>query len=60
MNKQELIDAIAASTGESKSSTGEAIDAIGGDEKVAIWQHSKIGDICLKAHLNAQLNATLT
>ena len=28
MNKQELIDAIAASTGESKSSTGEAIDAI--------------------------------
>ena len=28
MNKQELIDAIAASTGESKSITGEAIDAI--------------------------------
>ena len=28
MNKQELIDAVAASTGESKASTGEAIDAI--------------------------------
>jgi DNA-binding protein HU-beta len=28
MNKQELIDAIAASTGESKVSTGETIDAI--------------------------------
>ena len=28
MNRQELIDAIAASTGESKASTGEAIDAI--------------------------------
>ena len=28
MNKQELIDAVAASTGESKASTGEALDAI--------------------------------
>lgn len=28
MNKQELIDAVSASTGASKSSTGEAIDAI--------------------------------
>ncbi|ALL70287.1 DNA-binding protein HU (plasmid) [Paraburkholderia caribensis MBA4] len=28
MNKQELIDAVAASTGESKSSTGEIIDAV--------------------------------
>ncbi len=28
MNKQELIDEVAASTGQSKSSTGEAIDAI--------------------------------
>ncbi|ACC76523.1 DNA-binding protein HU [Paraburkholderia caribensis] len=28
MNKHELIDAVATSTGESKSSTGEAIDAI--------------------------------
>ncbi|CAD6561182.1 HU family DNA-binding protein [Paraburkholderia sabiae] len=28
MNKQELIDAVAAGTGESKSSTGEALDAI--------------------------------
>ncbi|MCX4160323.1 MULTISPECIES: HU family DNA-binding protein [Paraburkholderia] len=28
MNKQELIDAVAASTGASKSSTGEAIDAV--------------------------------
>ncbi|MFP3558007.1 HU family DNA-binding protein [Paraburkholderia sp. SIMBA_049] len=28
MNKQELIDVIAASTGESKASTGETIDAI--------------------------------
>src|SRR5258705_9863545 len=28
MNKQELIDAVAAGTGESKASTGEAIDAI--------------------------------
>ena len=28
MNKHELIDAVAATTGESKASTGEAIDAI--------------------------------
>jgi DNA-binding protein HU-beta len=28
MNKQELIDAVAATTGESKVATGEAIDAI--------------------------------
>ncbi|CAD6562451.1 HU family DNA-binding protein [Paraburkholderia sabiae] len=28
MNKQELIDAVAAETGENKASTGEAIDAI--------------------------------
>jgi DNA-binding protein HU-beta len=28
MNKQELIDAIAGSTGESKAATGETIDAI--------------------------------
>ena len=28
MNKQELIDAVATSTGESKSSTAEALDAI--------------------------------
>ncbi|MFM0554695.1 HU family DNA-binding protein [Paraburkholderia sediminicola] len=28
MNKQELIDAVAASTGASKSATGEAIDAV--------------------------------
>lgn len=28
MNKQELIDAVAAVTGESKASTGEAIDTI--------------------------------
>jgi DNA-binding protein HU-beta len=28
MNKHELIDAVAAGTGESKASTGEAIDAI--------------------------------
>ena len=28
MNKQDLIDAVAASTGESKASTGAAIDAI--------------------------------
>lgn len=28
MNKQELIDAVAAETGEKKASTGEAIDAI--------------------------------
>ncbi|EIN02581.1 DNA-binding protein HU-alpha [Paraburkholderia hospita] len=28
MNKQELIDAVATGTGESKTSTGEAIDAI--------------------------------
>ena len=28
MNRQELIDAVAASTGESKASTGEALDAI--------------------------------
>jgi DNA-binding protein HU-beta len=28
MNKQELIDAVAASTGESKAATGEAIDAV--------------------------------
>jgi DNA-binding protein HU-beta len=28
MNKQELIDAVAASTGDSKTSTGAAIDAI--------------------------------
>jgi DNA-binding protein HU-beta len=28
MNKQELIDAVAAATGESKAATGEAIDAI--------------------------------
>ncbi|CAD6537990.1 HU family DNA-binding protein [Paraburkholderia sabiae] len=28
MNRQDLIDAIAASTGESKSRTGEALDAI--------------------------------
>ncbi|TXC88919.1 HU family DNA-binding protein [Paraburkholderia azotifigens] len=28
MNKQELIEVVAASTGESKASTGEAIDAI--------------------------------
>jgi DNA-binding protein HU-beta len=28
MNKQELIDAVAAGTGESKASTGEAVDAI--------------------------------
>jgi DNA-binding protein HU-beta len=28
MNKQELIDAIAATTGESKAATGEALDAI--------------------------------
>ncbi|MEM5372852.1 HU family DNA-binding protein [Paraburkholderia azotifigens] len=28
MNKQELIDAVSASTGASKSSTGETIDAI--------------------------------
>jgi DNA-binding protein HU-beta len=28
MNKQELIDAVAASTDESKASTGEAIDAV--------------------------------
>jgi DNA-binding protein HU-beta len=28
MNKQELIDAVAASTGETKSTTGEIIDAI--------------------------------
>ncbi|MBP0589589.1 HU family DNA-binding protein [Paraburkholderia sp. LEh10] len=28
MNKQELSDAVAASTGDSKVSTGEAIDAI--------------------------------
>ncbi|MEM5341557.1 HU family DNA-binding protein [Paraburkholderia azotifigens] len=28
MNKQELIEAVAASTGESKASTGEAVDAI--------------------------------
>lgn len=28
MNKQELIDAVAASTAESKASTGEAIDAV--------------------------------
>ena len=28
MNKQDLIDAVSASTGDSKASTGEAIDAI--------------------------------
>jgi DNA-binding protein HU-beta len=28
MNKQELIDAVAATTGESKAATGEALDAI--------------------------------
>jgi DNA-binding protein HU-beta len=28
MNKQELIDAVASSTGESKAATGEAIDAV--------------------------------
>jgi DNA-binding protein HU-beta len=28
MNKQELIDAVAGSTGESKAATGETIDAI--------------------------------
>jgi DNA-binding protein HU-beta len=28
MNKQELIDAVAASTGSSKAATGEAIDAV--------------------------------
>ncbi|CAH2785644.1 MAG: DNA-binding protein HU [uncultured Paraburkholderia sp.] len=28
MNKQELIDAVAASTGESKAATGQTIDAI--------------------------------
>jgi DNA-binding protein HU-beta len=28
MNKQELIDAIAATTGESKAATGEALDAV--------------------------------
>lgn len=28
MNKQELIDAVAASTGDTKASTGSAIDAI--------------------------------
>ena len=27
MNKQELVDAVAAATGESKAATGEAIDA---------------------------------
>jgi DNA-binding protein HU-beta len=28
MNKQELVDAVAATTGESKAATGEAIDAV--------------------------------
>jgi DNA-binding protein HU-beta len=28
MNKQELIDAVAAATGESKTATGKSIDAI--------------------------------
>jgi DNA-binding protein HU-beta len=28
MNKQELIDAVAAATGESKAATGQTIDAI--------------------------------
>ena len=28
MNKQELVDAVAAKTGESKAATGEAIDAV--------------------------------
>jgi len=28
MNKQELVDAVAAATGESKAATGEAIDAV--------------------------------
>ena len=34
MNKQELIDAVASSSGTSKSATGEAIDALIGTIKV--------------------------
>jgi DNA-binding protein HU-beta len=36
MNKQELIDAVAATTGESKAATGEALDAIIGTITSAI------------------------
>jgi DNA-binding protein HU-beta len=36
MNRQELIDAIAASTGESKSRTAEALDAILGAVSAAV------------------------
>jgi DNA-binding protein HU-beta len=40
MNKQELIDAVASSTGGSKTATGEAIDAVLG----AITQALTAGD----------------
>jgi len=36
MNKQELIDAVASSTGTSKSATGEAIDALIGTITTAL------------------------
>jgi DNA-binding protein HU-beta len=36
MNKQELIDAVASSTGTSKSATGEAVDALIGSITTAL------------------------
>jgi DNA-binding protein HU-beta len=38
MNKQELVDAVAAATGESKASTGEVIDALVGAITAAVTQ----------------------